>query len=103
MLKLGPLLSIFVGFMKTLIVRVKEIEGACDTHKVGDCFRLEGGRLSFPEGNKHVCIYSLSSLLPLLPAKQRRMIEPDDWLPKTFEVECPDPKGRVIWEITCQE
>ena len=89
--------------MKTLIVRVKRIEGVCDTHKVGDCFRLEGGRLGFPEGNKHVCIYALSSLLPMLPAKQRKIEEPNDWLPKTFEVECPDPKGRVIWEITCKE
>ncbi len=85
--------------MKTLIVKVKAIEGACDTHKVGDCFRLEGGRLSFPGKNTHVCIYSLSSLLPLLPAKQRKIDEQNDWLPRTFEIECPDPKGRVIWEI----
>jgi carbon-monoxide dehydrogenase iron sulfur subunit len=89
--------------MKTLIVKIKAIEGCCDTHKIGDCFRLKGGRLSFPGENKHVCIYALSSLLPLLPAKQRNIDEPDDWLPKVFEVECPDPKGRVIWEITYEE
>ncbi len=89
--------------MKTLVMKVKAIEGYCDTHKVGDCFRLEGGKLSFPEENKHVCIYALSSLLPLLPAKQRKIDETDDWLTKTFEVECPDPKGRVIWEITFEE
>jgi len=89
--------------MKTLIVTVKTIEGYCNTHKIGDCFRLEGGKLSFSGENKHVCIYALSSLLPLLPAKQRKIDEPDDWLPKVFEVECPDPKGRVIWEITCEE
>ena len=85
--------------MKTLIVRVKAVEGYCNTHKVGDCFRLEGGKLSFPGENKHVCIYALSSLLPLLPARQRKIDEPDDWLPKVFEVMYPDPKGRVIWEI----
>ena len=89
--------------MKTLIVKVKAIEGYCNAHKVGDCFRLEGGKLSFPGENKHVCIYALSSLLPLLPAKQRKIDEPDDWLPKVSEVECPDPKGRVIWEITYKE
>jgi carbon-monoxide dehydrogenase iron sulfur subunit len=89
--------------MKTLIVSVKTIEGYCNTHKIGDCFRLEGGQLSFSGENKHVCIYALSSLLLLLPAKQRKIDEPDDWLPKVFEVECPDPKGRVIWEITCEE
>ena len=89
--------------MKTLVVKVKAIEGYCDTHKVGDCFRLEGGKLSFLGGNKYVCIYALSSLLPLLPAKQRNIDDPDDWLPKVFEVECPDPQGRVIWEITYEE
>lgn len=86
--------------MKNLIVKVKTIEGTCNTHKIGDCFRLEGGKLSFPEKNRHICIYALSSLLPLLPAKERNIDETDDWLPKVSEVECPDPKGRVIWEIT---
>ena len=98
--------AVFIHFetvMKTLIVRVKAIGGSCDTHKVGDCFRLEGGKLSFPEENKHFCIYALSSLLPLLPAKQRKIDEPNDWLPKVIEVECPDPKGRVILEITGEE
>lgn len=89
--------------MENLIVKVKAIEGYCDTHQVGDCFRLEGGKLSFPGKNKHVCIYALSSLLPLLPAKQRKTDEPDDWLPRTSEVECPDPKGRVIWKIGREE
>jgi len=86
--------------LKNLIVKVKTIEGTCNTHKIGDCFRLEGGKLSFPEKNSHICIYALSSLLPLLPAKERNIDETDDWLPKVSEVECPDPKGRVIWEIT---
>jgi carbon-monoxide dehydrogenase iron sulfur subunit len=89
--------------VKTLIVKVKAIEGYCNTHKLGDRFRLDEGKLSLPGENKHVCIYALSSLLPLLPAKQRRIDEPEDWLPKVFEVECPDPKGRVIWEITYEE
>jgi len=89
--------------MKTLVVKVKAIEGCCNVHKIGDCFRLEGGKLSFPGENRHVCIYALSSLLPLLPAKQRNIDDPDDWLPTVFEVECPDPKGRVIWEITYEE
>ena len=89
--------------MKTLIVKVKAIDGYCGTHRVGDCFRLEGGKLSFPGENEHVCIYALSSLLPLLPAKQRKIDEPGDWLPEVFEVECPDPEGRVIWEISYEK
>ena len=89
--------------MKKLIVRVKEIRGCCESHHVGDCFRLEGGKLSLPGNNKHICIYAFSSLLPLLPAKERNPNEPDDWLPRTWEVECPDPNGGVIWEISYAE
>ena len=89
--------------MKNLIIKIKAIGGTCDTHKVGDCFKLEGGRLSFPSENKHVCIYALSSLLPLLPAKERNVVEPEDWLAGVQLVECPDPKGRVIFEITSEE
>jgi len=89
--------------MKTLIMKVKAIEGHCDTHKVGDRFRLDGGKLSLPGENKHVCIYALSSLLPLLPAKQRKVDEPGDWLPNASDIECPDPKGRVIWEIAYEK
>ena len=89
--------------MKKLVVRVKEVRGYCNIHREGDCFVLDGGKLQLPGPNKHVCIYALSSLLPLLPAKQRRIEEPDDWLPRVREVQCPDPKGIVIWEITEKE
>lgn len=85
--------------MRSLTIRVKEILGSCDKHKVGDYFRIENGKLIIPEGVEHLCIYALSSLLPLIPAKERRIDEPDDWLPRVSEVHCPDPYGRVIWEI----
>jgi len=89
--------------MKKLLVRVREIRGHCNVHKEGDCFRLEGARLTFPGPNRHVCIYALSSLLPLLPAKQRKIDEPGDWLPRVDRVQCPDPEGIVIWEIIEEE
>lgn len=85
--------------MKPLLVRVKEIKGVCTNHAVGDCFRVDNGKLSFPGRNKHVCIYALSSLLPLIPAKQRNIVEENDWLPRTRLVQCPDPNGIVVWEI----
>lgn len=78
-------------------VIVKEIKGYCDTIEVGDYFIVRGGRISIPEG--HFCYWALNSILPLLPAKQRRLDEPDDWMPRTWEVECPDPKGQVIMRI----
>jgi len=61
--------------MKPLLIKVKEIRGRCENHIVGDCFRVDGGKLSFPGRNKHVCIYALASILPLIPAKQRNLVE----------------------------
>jgi carbon-monoxide dehydrogenase iron sulfur subunit len=76
---------------------VKEIQGYCDTIEVGDYFIVRGGRISIPEG--HFCYWALNSILPLLPAKQRKLDEPDDWMLTTWEVQCPDPKGRVIMQM----
>lgn len=84
--------------MRRLMVRVKEIKGFCDIMKVGDYFVVDEGKLSIPV-NPYFCYWALNSILPLLPAKQRKIDEPGDWLPGTWEVECPDPKGQVIMEI----
>ena len=83
--------------MQDLKIVVKEIGGYCDSMKVGDYFIVRGGHLYIPEG--YFCYWALQSVLPLLPAKQRKILEPGDWLPNTWEVQCPDPQGRVILKI----
>ena len=83
--------------IQDLKIVVKEIKGFCDTIEVGDYFIVRGGRISIPEG--HFCYWALNSILPLLPAKQRKLDEPDDWIPTTWEVQCPDPKGMVMMQI----
>ncbi|HUS78610.1 MAG TPA: TIGR04076 family protein [Patescibacteria group bacterium] len=83
--------------MQDLKVVVKEIKGFCDTIEVGDYFIVRGGRISIPEG--HFCYWALNSIIPLLPAKQRKLDESDDWMPTTWEVQCPDPKGMVIMQM----
>jgi len=60
--------------MQDLKVVVKEIGGVCDTIEEG-------------------------AYLPLLPAKQRKLDEPGDWMAGTWEVQCPDPNGRVIMQM----
>ena len=41
--------------------------------EVGDCFEVtESNRVRIPEG-RHFCLYALQAVLPLLPAKQRRL------------------------------
>ncbi|MEO5614621.1 MAG: TIGR04076 family protein, partial [Cypionkella sp.] len=46
-------------------------------------------QLHMPPGQSF-SIYSLSSILPLLPAKQR-VTHPNDWMTSDAEVACPDP------------
>ena len=43
-------------------------------------------------------IYSLQSLIPLLPANEREL-EENDWMLRCRHVHCPDPEGGVIWRI----
>ncbi|KAH8691463.1 hypothetical protein BGW36DRAFT_304655 [Talaromyces proteolyticus] len=57
--------------------------------KEGDYFTLQGEMLYLPP-NQGVSIYSLSSVLPLLPAKQR-VTDPNDWMTTDTVIACPDP------------
>ncbi len=85
--------------MRDLRIVVEEIRGFCDLPmRPGDYFDLRGGRISIPEG-KHICLYALSALLPLLPAKQRTGADPNDWMPRVDRVVCPDPDGQVVYRI----
>ena len=66
--------------------------------KVGDWFELRGEQLHLPPGQSF-SIYALSSILPLLPAKQR-MTHPHDWMTSDAEVACPDPHCPSRLKIT---
>ena len=57
--------------------------------KPGDHFELHGEMLHLPPG-QGFSIYSLSSVLPLLAAKQRAT-HPHDWMSTDAEIACPDP------------
>jgi uncharacterized repeat protein (TIGR04076 family) len=82
-----------------LRVTVVAIEGrsVCSL-SVGDYFELtESNKLRIPAG-KHFCVYALSSVLPLLAAKQRQLAA-TDWLERDSLVACPDPDERLIMKI----
>jgi uncharacterized repeat protein (TIGR04076 family) len=82
-----------------LRVVVDAIEGrsVCGL-QVGDYFELtDSSRLRIPAG-KHFCLYALSSVLPLLAAKQRELAV-NDWLARDSLVACPDPEERLILRI----
>jgi uncharacterized repeat protein (TIGR04076 family) len=80
-------------------VTVERIEGrsVCGL-EVGDWFEVtESSRVRIPEG-KHFCLFAMQAVLPLLPAKMRRL--PDgDWLEQDSLVACPDPDERVVMRI----
>lgn len=83
-----------------LRITVEKIEGrsVCGL-SVGDYFDLiESNRLRIPP-DKHFCIYALSSVLPLLAAKQRQLAT-NDWLESDSLVACPDPDERLIMRIS---
>ena len=80
-------------------VTVERIEGrsVCGL-QVGDYFEVtESSRVRIPEG-RHFCLYALQAVLPLIPAKQRRLAA-EDWLERDSLVACPDPDERVVMRI----
>ncbi|MCI0633300.1 MAG: TIGR04076 family protein [Actinobacteria bacterium] len=82
-----------------LRVTVERIEGrsVCGL-QVGDYFEVtESSRIRIPKG-RHFCLYALSAVIPLLPAKQRRLPE-EDWLERETFVACPDAEERLIMRI----
>jgi uncharacterized repeat protein (TIGR04076 family) len=81
-------------------VTVDRIEGrpVCGL-AVGDWFEVtNSNELRLPDG-RHFCLYALASVLPLLPAKQRRL-PASDWLEQDSLVACPDPDERLVMRIT---
>ncbi len=82
-----------------LRVTVERIEGRSVCGLVaGDYFEVvESSRLVIPPG-RHFCIFALQSVLPMLPARQRRL-SPADWLERDSLVCCPDPDERVVMRI----
>lgn len=69
-------------------------------HPVGSYFTLSGENLSIPNGSTFP-IYSLSAILPLLPAKQRET-HPNDWMSTDMNIACPDPNCGGIFRIERQ-
>lgn len=82
-----------------LAVVVDRIEGrsVCGMN-VNDRFTLTGSNQIRIPDDGHFCLYALSAVLPLLPAKQRAL-PPCDWLERDVEVACPDPEERLIMRI----
>ncbi len=89
--------------MKKLQVTVSKILGTCTSTppmEKGDFFTVDNGDIRVPAG-RFVCAWALQNILPLLPAKERKIAErrKDDWMWRVHHVQCPDPAGRVVFRI----
>jgi uncharacterized repeat protein (TIGR04076 family) len=89
--------------MNKLTVSVTKILGVCSGEppmEKGDYFTVENGDIRIPEG-RFVCVWALQNILPLIPAKERKVCESRkaDWMWRVHHVQCPDPDGRVIFKI----
>jgi uncharacterized repeat protein (TIGR04076 family) len=82
-----------------LRVTVERIDGrsVCGL-EVGDYFEVtESSRVRIPSG-RHFCLYAIQAVLPLIPAKMRRLAA-EDWLEQDSLVACPDPDERLVMRI----
>ena len=89
--------------MYELKISVTKVLGACTAGppmKPGDYFTVSDGDLRIPEGG-YVCLWALQSLIPVITPKEREILEDrsEDWMWRVSHVQCPDPKGRVIFKI----
>lgn len=89
--------------MYELKVTVSKVLGTCTADppmKPGDHFAVVDGAIRIPEGG-YVCLWALQNLLPVIVLKEREICEPRDrdWVWRVHHVQCPDPDGRVIWQI----
>jgi uncharacterized repeat protein (TIGR04076 family) len=89
--------------MYELKISVTKVLGRCTADppmKPGDSFAVCDGDIRIPEGG-YICLWALQSLLPVIPPKEREILEEkdEDWMWRVHHVQCPDPQGRVIFEI----
>lgn len=86
-----------------LRVTVSKVLGVCTANppmKPGDYLTVRDGDIRIPQGG-YICLWALQSLLPVITPKEREILEnkDQDWMWRVHHVQCPDPKGRVIFKI----
>ncbi len=84
-------------------VTVGKVLGTCTAAppmKRGDHFIVRDGDITIPEGG-YICLWAFQSVLPLITPKERAICEhqDEDWMWRVHHVQCPDPKGRVVFKV----
>lgn len=87
--------------MADLRVAVTEVQGkctACPPVKPGDYLEVSDGVIRIPQGG-FVCIWALQSLMPIIAGRAAASRSDGPRPPKDRRFQCPDPKGRVLFEV----
>jgi uncharacterized repeat protein (TIGR04076 family) len=86
--------------MARIKVSVERVGGCCNLPMmVGDCFYLDGSKLSVPDG-KFVCMWALQTMMPVFPILNvQDQLEPSHWVHAVSHFTCPDPKGQVVFRL----
>jgi uncharacterized repeat protein (TIGR04076 family) len=89
--------------MYALKVTAKKVMGrctACPPVRPGDHFTVNDGDIQVPDGG-WICLWALQSLIPVLTPKEREIAEEkeNDWMWRVHHAQCPDPDGRVVFQI----
>ena len=89
--------------MYELKVSVAKIHGVCEADppmQPGQYFTVSNGDIRIPEGS-FICAWALHNLLPVITPKEREILESkeNDWMWRVHQFQCPDPDGRVVFEI----
>ncbi len=89
--------------MYELKVSVAKVLGQCTADPPmapGQHFTVKNGDIRIPAGS-FVCAWALHSLLPMITPKEREILESEseDWMWRVHHAQCPDPDGRVVFEI----
>ena len=83
-----------------VIVTVKEIHGVCNSHEIGDKFVYRDDQI-FTDPDVGFCFGAIQAMSATIPALARDVSSTErDWLPNCTQQTCPDPHGKVIFEIT---
>jgi uncharacterized repeat protein (TIGR04076 family) len=86
--------------MARIKVSVERVGGCCNLPMmVGDCFYLDGSKLSVPDG-KFVCMWALQSMMPVFPILcVQDHVPSTHWVHSVRHFVCPDPKGQVLFRL----
>jgi len=89
--------------MYELKITVTKVLGECTADppmKPGDYFTVRDGDIRISEGG-YICLWALQSLLLVITPKEREILEEkdEDWMWRVHHAQCPDPEGRVVFEI----